>query len=74
MVAVVVVVARIRKNIISELKLTNRSPVQPSSIAAVVVVVVVDAEFVDFFLETTFEELFYIISIQQKLNRTKSIK
>jgi len=59
---VVVVVARIRKNIISELKLTNRSPVQPSSIAAVVVVV--DAEFVDFFLETTFEELFYIISIQ----------
>jgi hypothetical protein len=37
--------------------------VQPSSIAAVVVVVV-DAEFVDFFLETTFEELFYIISIQ----------
>jgi hypothetical protein len=68
LVAVVVVVARIRKNMISELKLTNRSPVQPSSIAAVVVV---DAEFVDFFLETTFEELFYIISIQQKLNRTK---
>jgi hypothetical protein len=66
----IAVVAKIKTNIISELNLKVQLPVESSSIVAVAAVVAV-VEFVDFFLELTSEELFYIISIEVKLSRKK---
>jgi hypothetical protein len=55
-----VVVAEIKENIISDLNFKDRLPVESSSFAVVVVVVVAFVVFVDFFVVTSFEELFYI--------------